>query len=55
MMQASGTDRANEALKRYEMLKKMWFIEGIRQEVETTCSLIKLDQITDKKILCNKE
>ena len=33
----------------------MWFINGIRQDVETIVSLIKLNQVTDPEIICNKE
>lgn len=55
MMQASGTDRADEALKRFDMLNMMWYLAAIRQEVETTVSLMKLEQITDPNLLCNKD
>ena len=33
----------------------MWYLNGIRQEVETTVSLFKQNQITDPKVLCNKD
>ena len=37
------------------MLQKMWRIESIITDVETTVTLIKIDQVTDKKLLANKD
>lgn len=43
MMQASGTERAQEAVERFKMLKMMWNVEKIHNEFVKMSQLIRLD------------
>ena len=55
MMQASGTERAEEAVQRFRMLKLMWNVEKIHHEFSTTSSQINQGLVVDPKIIANKQ
>ena len=55
MMQASGTERAEEAVQRFRMLKMMWDVGRIQHEFAKSSKAIAMGQVTDKSIIANKQ